>query len=71
MQSFDSPIVQPLAFFADVMLGRLTRWLRMLGYDTAYEKVLSDESLTSRESLSSATLPLPIAQDTSSIPMPS
>jgi uncharacterized protein with PIN domain len=47
MQSFDSPIVQPLAFFADVMLGRLARWLRMLGYDTAYEKAISDESLTS------------------------
>jgi uncharacterized protein with PIN domain len=31
-------------FFADAMLGRLARWLRMLGYDTAYEKVISDES---------------------------
>jgi uncharacterized protein with PIN domain len=35
-------------FFADAMLGRLARWLRMLGYDTAYEKVISDESLGAR-----------------------
>lgn len=48
MQSFDSPVVQPLAFFADAMLGRLARWLRMLGYDTSYEKVISDEALITR-----------------------
>jgi hypothetical protein len=30
------------------MLGRLARWLRTLGYDTAYEKVISDESLVAR-----------------------
>lgn len=48
MQSFDSPVVQPLAFFADAMLGRLARWLRTLGYDTAYEKVISDEVLIAR-----------------------
>jgi uncharacterized protein with PIN domain len=30
-------------FMADAMLGRLARWLRMLGYDTAYEKIISDE----------------------------
>lgn len=45
MQSLNSPIVHSPAFFADAMLGRLARWLRMLGYDTAYEKVISDESL--------------------------
>jgi uncharacterized protein with PIN domain len=30
------------------MLGRLARWLRILGYDTAYEKVITDESLVER-----------------------
>lgn len=30
------------------MLGRLARWLRILGYDTAYEKVISDEVLIER-----------------------
>jgi uncharacterized protein with PIN domain len=33
---------------ADAMLGRLARWLRILGYDTAYEKVIADESLIER-----------------------
>jgi uncharacterized protein len=35
-------------FIADTMLGRLARWLRILGYDTEYEKVISDETLTER-----------------------
>ena len=48
MRSLDSPIVRPPAFFADAMLGRLARWLRMLGYDTAYERVISDEALIAR-----------------------
>lgn len=48
MESFDAPIVQPLAFFADAMLGRLARWLRTLGYDTAYDKIISDEALIER-----------------------
>ncbi len=30
------------------MLGRLARWLRILGYDTAYEKVITDEMLIER-----------------------
>ena len=38
----------PTRFIADAMLGRLARWLRMLGYDTAYEKVITDESLIER-----------------------
>ncbi len=38
----------PLAFFADAMLGRLARWLRILGYDTAYEKVIEDDVLIER-----------------------
>jgi uncharacterized protein with PIN domain len=29
-------------FFADEMLGRLARWLRILGYDTRYEAKISD-----------------------------
>ena len=32
-------------FFADAMLGRLARWLRTLGYDTAYEASISDDDL--------------------------
>lgn len=36
------------AFFADVMLGRLARWLRILGYDTAYERAVSDAVLVER-----------------------
>ena len=38
----------PTRFMADAMLGRLTRWLRILGYDTAYEKVIADEVLIER-----------------------
>jgi len=41
----DHPIMQ---FMADAMLGRLARWLRILGYDTAYEKVITDEALIER-----------------------
>ncbi len=36
------------AFFADAMLGKLARRLRMLGYDTAYERVIDDETLMQR-----------------------
>ena len=32
-------------FAADAMLGRLARWLRMLGFDTTYNAVLSDHDL--------------------------
>ena len=32
-----------MRLLCDGMLGRLTRWLRMLGYDTKYLKVLDDE----------------------------
>lgn len=35
-------------FIADAMLERLARWLRTLGYDTAYEDGISDESLVRR-----------------------
>ena len=35
-------------FFADAMLGRLARWLRILGYDTAYERAIQDDLLIER-----------------------
>ncbi|MBM4123471.1 MAG: hypothetical protein FJ246_00715 [Nitrospira sp.] len=35
-------------FFADSMLGRLARWLRILGYDTAYERVVPDRDVIDR-----------------------
>jgi uncharacterized protein with PIN domain len=35
-------------FVADAMLGRLARWLRILGYDTAWEEHISDEALVRR-----------------------
>jgi uncharacterized protein with PIN domain len=48
MEYLNAQIIPSTVFFADAMLGRLARWLRMLGYDTAYEKVISDEALISR-----------------------
>ncbi|MFN3740132.1 MAG: Mut7-C RNAse domain-containing protein [Thermodesulfovibrionales bacterium] len=33
------------AFIADAMLGRLARWLRILGYDTLYNKDITDSEL--------------------------
>jgi uncharacterized protein len=38
----------PLRFLADCMLGRLTKWLRLLGYDTAYDNVATDHELAHR-----------------------
>ncbi len=35
-------------FLADVMLGRLARWLRVLGYDTLYFSDLDDPALAER-----------------------
>ena len=35
-------------FIADAMLGRLARWLRILGFDTAYEAHIADASLVRR-----------------------
>ncbi|MEW6246333.1 MAG: Mut7-C RNAse domain-containing protein [Nitrospirota bacterium] len=45
MKSPHSPFYR---FFADAMLGKLARWLRILGYDTAYEKVIADDVLIQR-----------------------
>jgi uncharacterized protein with PIN domain len=38
----------PPRFIADAMLGRLARWLRMLGFDCAYESEIGDEELVRR-----------------------
>jgi uncharacterized protein with PIN domain len=35
-------------FFCDAMLGRLARWLRALGFDTAYEAHIADDALVAR-----------------------
>lgn len=32
----------PEAFYCDTMLGRLARWLRLLGYDAAYDAEIGD-----------------------------
>ena len=37
-----------ITFFADAMLGKLARWLRMLGYDTAYVRDVEDTVLIER-----------------------
>jgi len=34
-----------LKFIADGMLGKITRWLRMLGHDVKYSRSLNDEQL--------------------------
>ena len=34
-----------MKFIADGMLGKLTRWLRMLGYDVTYSNTLNDVEL--------------------------
>lgn len=41
----DQPVMR---FMADAMLGRLARWLRILGYDTAYKRDIRDEALIDR-----------------------
>jgi uncharacterized protein with PIN domain len=38
------PVASP-KFVADHMLGSLARWLRMMGYDTVYNKELDDQSI--------------------------
>ena len=37
-----------ITFLADCMLGRLAKWLRILGYDTAYYSDINDEELVFR-----------------------
>ena len=39
---------RPPHLLADCMLGRLAKWLRLLGYDTAYENDAADHELARR-----------------------
>jgi len=39
---------KPKSFLADVMLGRLAKWLRILGYDTLYFRDMDDRELIRR-----------------------
>jgi uncharacterized protein with PIN domain len=39
---------EPLRLLADGMLGRLAKWLRLLGYDTAYDNADDDLGLARR-----------------------
>jgi len=39
---------EPLQLLADGMLGKLAKWLRLLGYDTAYDNDASDPELARR-----------------------
>ena len=34
-------------FLADAMLGRLAKWLRVLGYDVVYDRRISNMAITS------------------------
>lgn len=44
------------AFLADCMLGRLARWLRILGYDTWYFRAIADSDLLELHKLSGRIL---------------
>jgi len=39
---------EPVRLLADGMLGRLAKWLRLLGYDTAYDNAATDHELAHR-----------------------
>ena len=40
--------MEPPRFAADAMLGRLARWLRVLGYDTSYDAAIADPVLVAQ-----------------------
>ncbi len=44
----DSLPAEPVRFLADVMLGSLAKWLRILGYDTAYDNRIRDREIVRR-----------------------
>lgn len=44
----DDPTPTEPRFLADVMLGTLAKWLRILGYDTAYDNRIPDDEIVSR-----------------------
>ncbi len=44
-------IAKEPAFLADEMLGRLARWLRILGYDTGYAHGMNDEEILEQAEL--------------------
>jgi uncharacterized protein with PIN domain len=46
----------PLRLLADGMLGRLAKWLRLLGYDVAYDNDASDPELARRARAESRVL---------------
>ena len=48
MPPADPPGNEPQRLLADAMLGRLARWLRLMGYDTAYDNVSEDRELARR-----------------------
>jgi len=37
-----------MRFIADHMVGKLAKWLRIMGYDTAYDRELSDRELVQK-----------------------
>ena len=39
------PVEREIRFAADAMLGRLARWLRLLGFDCAWDPGFSDEAI--------------------------
>ena len=48
MENKKNSQLKKVTFFADVMLGRLAKWLRILGYDTAYDPNISSQELVSK-----------------------